>query len=167
MDRRYSPITDLYGTAPQDPPPRRRRHTVLYLLLALAGFFIIESMKPVMRLRPNPPPLVMSNRLSAGAPPNQLELQVVRECWAFAVASVQKQYPFGSTLPKEPPASAQSRTLKPTALRELCWPRLRNAWSHPDSWKRSYEWSTDWLTNPKSSFRQNVDKVVSELGDNL
>lgn len=167
MDRRYSPITDLYGMAPQDPPPKRHSHTVLYILLALAAFFIFESIEPIMRLRPSPPSGVMSNRLKDNAPGHQLRLQVAQECWAYAITSVQNMYPYGSTLPKDPPPSVRSHTLKPAALRKLCWPELRSAWSRPDSWKQSYKWSTDWLTNPKSSFRRTLDKIMSEIGVNL
>lgn len=166
MDRRYSPITDLYGAEPQNTPPRRSR-TGLYLLLALAGFFIFQSIRPVMHLRSDPPPSVVGARLNDNPPHYQSQLQTARACWAYAIDSVQNLYPYGSSLPKGPPKSARSRSLRPTALSELCWPRLRDAWTQPDSWKRSYEWSTDWLTNPDSPFRQTVDRVMSELGINL
>jgi len=167
MDRRNSPINDLYGTAPQDEPPRRRSRVGLYLLLGAIGFFIFASIRPVMRLRTDLPPSVVGDRLNHGVPGNQLQMQVTQACWAYAVNSVQKLYPYGANLPKEPPASARSSILKPTALRELCWPRLRNAWTRPDSWKRSYEWSTDWLTDPDSSFQQTLNKVMNELGINF
>lgn len=167
MDRRYSPITDLYGTAPQDTPPRRRSRTGLYLLLAVAGFFVFESVQPVMRLRPNPPPSVVGARLNDSTLRHHSQLRMAHACWAYAIDSVQDLFPYGSSLPKDPPPSARSGILKPTAIGELCWPRLRNAWPRPDSWKRSYEWNTGWITNPDSSFRKAVDRALSALGVNL
>lgn len=167
MDRRYSPITDLYGTAPQDKTPRRRSRAGLYLLMGLAGFFIFQSIQPVMRLRPDPPPSVVGARLNDNASRDQYQLQMARACWEYAVDSVQNLYPYGSYLPKAPPKAARSRNLRPTALSELCWPRLRNAWTQSASWKRSYQWSTDWMANPDSSFRQIVNKVLDALGITL
>jgi len=167
MDRRYSPITDLYGTAPQDEPPRRRSHTALYVLLALAGVFLFESIQPVMRLRPDPPYSVVGARLNNDESHYELQLRMARACWAYAIESVQNLYPYGGSLPQDPPAATHSRTQKASALSKLCWPRLRNAWTQPESWERSYEWSTDWITNPDSSFRQIISKALDSLGINL
>lgn len=167
MDRRYSPITDLYGTAPQDEPPRRRSYTVLYVLLVVAGLFVFESIRPVMRLRMDPPPSVVGAKLNNDASHYQSQLRTARACWAFAIDFVQNLYPYGKSLPKSPPPATHSRIGKASALSQLCWPRLRVAWTQRKSWKRSYELSTDWIYNPESSFRRTLHKVMDAFGINL
>ena len=165
MDRRSSPITDLYGSSPEDYSPRRS-HTWLYVLLTIAGFFVFESIQPVMRLRPDPPPSVVGATLKPGEASHESQMRTARACWDYAITSVQDVYPYGSDLPKNPPSRFKKKYGRAPALSELCWPRLRNAWGRSDSWARSYKWSTDWFTNPNSPFQRAIFNTLNRLGIN-
>ncbi len=163
MDRRSSPITDLYGASPEDYSPRRKSHTGLYVLLTITGFFVFESIQPVMRLRPDPPPSVIGASLSLDEASHASQMRTARTCWDYAIASVQGDYPYGRALPRNPPSKFKGKSGKASAISALCWPRLRNAWSRPESWVRTYEWSTDWLTNPDAPFQRTIFNILNRF----
>jgi hypothetical protein len=164
MDRRSSPIIDLYGAEPEDHSPRRKSHTWLYVLLTIAGFFVFGSIQPVMRLRPDPPPSVVGASLNSGKISHESQMRTARGCWDYAINSVQDLYPYGRVLPINPPASLRGRSGRASAISALCWPRLRNAWDQPGSWVRSYEWSTHWLTNPDGPFQRTIFNILNRFG---
>jgi hypothetical protein len=164
MDRRYSPIIDMYGAASEDPSPRQKSHTWLYVLLTIAGFFVFESIRPVMRLRPDPPPSVMGASLNDHSAPNESQRRMAQTCWDYAAASLQDFYPYGRGLPQTPPPRLNDTSGKTSPITTLCWPRLRNAWTQRGSWVRSYEWSTDWLTSPDGPFQQTIFKILNRFG---
>jgi hypothetical protein len=164
MDRRSSPIADLYGVSPEDYSPRRNSHAWLYVLLTIAGFFIFESVQPVMRLRPDPPPSVIGTILNPAGASQESQMRTARTCWDYAVASVQDVYPYGKDLPRNPPSWFNGKSGKPSGTTEVCWPRLRNAWVQRESWVRSYEWSIDWLTNPNGPFQQALFDILNMFG---
>ena len=163
MDRRSSPINDLYGISPEDHSPPRKSHALLYLLLTAAGLFAFESIQPVMRLRPDPPPAVIGTSLDPDEAAHDSQIQMARVCWDYAIASVENVYPYGMELPRNPPIGSKSKSGKATAVSTLCWPRLRNAWSRRESWVRSYRWSTDWLTNSDSHFQRTIFDILNKL----
>ncbi len=164
MDKRSSPITDLYGTSPEDYSPRRKSHTWLYVLLAITGFFVVGSIHPVMRLRPDPPPSVVGASLNPGGTSDESQMRMARACWDYAIASVQDLYPYGGTLPRNPPSALKGKSGKASAISVLCWPRLRNAWTRPESWVRTYKWSTDWFTNPDGPFQRTLFNILNMFG---
>ena len=163
MVRRYSPIDDMYGATPGNTPPKYWRHVLLFVLLALAGLFVYNSIRVVMRLRPDPPPAVVGAGLNPGETGYHSQERMARACWDYAIESVQKNYPFGHSLPKSPPPGPQNRTGNPSAISTLCWPRLRLVWTRPESWVRSYEWNTGWMTNPHGSFQRTLHRIVDYL----
>lgn len=163
MDRRSSPISDLYGASPEDHSPQHKTHTWLYVLLTIAGFFVFESIQPVMRLRPDPPPSVIGASLNPNRVSHESQMRTAKACWDYAIRSVQDVYPYGRDLPGNPPSRFKSKSGKASAMSELCWPRLRNAWSRPESWVRSYEWSTDWLTNSDSPFQRTIFNLLNKF----
>ena len=163
MDRRSSPITGLYEVAPEAEPRRQKSHTWLYVLLTIGGFFVFESITPVMHLRPDPPPSVLGSRNNQTASQSHM----ARACWGYAIGSVQKAYPFGTFLPKDPPAKLRRRTAHSADLSVLCWPKLRVAWTQQESWVRSYEWSTDWLTDSNGSFQIQLRNLLNYIGISL
>ncbi len=165
MDKRYSAISDLYGPAPEEKPPKRSSSNMgLYLVLALIGFFVFESLQPVMRLRSDPPPSVVGVKLNPNDPQYESQMRTARACWDYAIETVQYRYPFGRRLPDSVPPKLRGSNGKASALSVLCWPRLRDAWTQPESWVEKYEWSTDWISDPDSSFRQNLRKFINVLG---
>lgn len=164
MDRRYSPISDMYGVAPDDPSTGRKSRSWLYVLLIIAGFFVIQSVQPVMRLRPNPPQSVIGANLSSAELPDESQVQMARACWEYAVASVQNFFPYGGNLPADPPAPLVSIPAEASAIGVRCWPSLRKAWSQPQSWVRSYRWSTDWITDPNGLVQRTISHALNWLG---
>jgi hypothetical protein len=163
MDKRNSPITDLYGTSPEDYCPRRKSHTWLYVLMTITGFFAVGSIHPVMRLRPDPPPSVVGAGLNPAGASHESQMRTARVCWDYAIASVQDSYPYGGTLPRNPPSALKGKSGKASATSALCWPRLRNAWTRPESWVRTYEWSTDWFTNADAPFQRTISNILNRL----
>jgi hypothetical protein len=164
MDKRYSPIVDMYGAVPDAPSPRGKDRFWLYVLLTIVSFFAIESIRPVMRLRPTPPPSVVGNSLSHDGDQIASQQRMARGCWDYAITSLQNVYPYGSDLPRDPPPRISHRNGTSSVVSALCWPRLRVAWTQSESWVRSYEWSTDWATNPRSPFRQAIHNALNRVG---
>ena len=162
MDRRYSPISDLYGPAPDDTPRKRGGRTWLYVLLILAGLFVFESLVPVMRLRSEPP----SAFAGAQAEGDQSQSQITRACWNYGIESVQHAYPYGRGLPDNLPARLKGQTERDLDFRSRCWPMLRDAWTRPESWVEKYEWDTSWVTDPNDWLQQTIRKVLTILGIN-
>lgn len=164
MDRRSSPIADLYGVSPEHYSPRHKSHAWLYVLLTIAGFFVFESIEPVMRLRPDPPPSVVGAGLNPQGASKESLMRTARACWDYAVESLQDAYPYGKALPRNPPSSFTGKAGSPSGITELCWPRLRNAWGRRESWVPSYGWSTDWLTNPNGPFQRAFFNILNTFG---
>jgi hypothetical protein len=164
MDRRSSPIVDLYETTPKGPSLRWKSHAWLYILLAIAAFFALESAHPVMRLRPVPPPSAPGETRGHAGDQHSSQHHLSQACWEYAVTSLQNVYPYGSTLPHDPPPRVSRRIAASSAVSNLCWPGLRKAWTRPESWDRSYEWSADWATDPHSPFRESIHEALARLG---
>ncbi len=160
MSRRHSPIHDLYGAGTWNDAPRRRRRVWLYLLLILAGLFVYQSVRPVMRLRPDPPPAVVVPRSNSGEAAYHEQQRMARACWNYALQYLQNTYPYGQPLPQSPTFGYANAP----AIRLVCWQKLRAVWTQPEAWSRSYEWSTDWLTNPQGSFQQALRALWDFLG---
>lgn len=163
MDRRYSPIDDTYGAASGKEPPSYGRRVLLSVLLVLAGLFLYNSIDVVMRLRSDPPRSVVGARLNSDAAAFRSQQRMARACWNYAVVTVQKEYPFGQSLPANPPPGSRSGAGNPSAISVLCWPRLRLVWTRRDSWVRSYEWNTAWLTNPRGTFQRTLHRILDFL----
>lgn len=163
MDRRSSPITDLYGATLPETPRKRGGRGWQVVLLFLAGLFILESIRPVMRLRPTPPPSVVSASLSPNGIKTQSQDRMAKACWDYATAYLQQSYPYGESLPKNPPLATRNSRGNASAISVLCWPRLRTAWTQNESWVRRYEWSTEWVTDPKGTFQKTLRDIIDFL----
>ena len=163
MDKRSSPITDLYGATPPEGPRKHRGRGWLLVVLLLAGLFILESIRPVMRLRPDPPPAVVGARLNSNAAENQAQDRMAQACWDYAIQSLQNRYPYGQPLPARPPLASNQSVGNAPEISVLCWPRLRIAWAQPESWVQKYEWDTDWVTDPNGPFQQTVHNITNFL----
>lgn len=164
MDRRYSPISDMYGVAPDDPSRRRKNRTWLYVLLTIAGYFVFQSIQPVMRLRPNPPQFLIDAKLSPGELAHGSQMKIANSCWNYAIASVQNLFPYGGDLPANPPTSLVSIPREISAMGVECWPSLRKAWGEPQSWVRSYKWSTGWITDTEGPVQRALSHTLNWLG---
>ena len=167
MDRRYSAIDDMYGVGLGNEPPRRRGRGFLYVVLLLAGLFVFESLQPVMRLRSDPPAGFVGARVDSNEAEYREQQRTARACWDYAIHSLQQSYPYGQPLPKNPPQASGNSVGNTSAISVLCWPRLRRAWTQSESWVEKYEWSTDWVTNPHSTFQRTVRSVTNYLRASL
>ena len=163
MDRRSSPIIDTVGASSANGSSRYWRNVLLFVLLVLAGVFFYNSVNVVMRLRPDPPPFVVGARLSPDEAAYRSQERMARACWDYAIESVQKDYPFGQSLPKNPPRKSGNRTRNPSAISVLCWPMLRVAWTRQESWVKSYRWNTDWITSSQSPFQRTLHRILDFL----
>lgn len=163
VDRRSSPIIDTDETPSANGSPRYWRNVLLSVLLVLAGVFFYNSIYVVMRLRPDPPPFVIGAKLSSDKAAYRSQVGMARGCWDYAIGSVQKDYPFGRSLPKNPPPRFKNGTRNPSEVSVLCWPRLRVAWTRRESWVRSYRWNTQWITNSQRSFRRTLHRILEFL----
>jgi len=159
MDRRYSPITDLYGLSPRDEPPEKKGYGWLIVLLVLAGLFVYESISPVMQLRPNPPAVFVGARLNSDESAYHAQQRMARECWEYAIQQLQDVYPYGQPLPRSPTFGL----VKAPAIRIQCWPRLQHVWTMDESWMRSYEWSTGWLTDRQGALQETLRRLWDYL----
>jgi len=164
MDKRYSVIGDMYGTAPTDDIPTRHGRGWLFVSLVLVVVFVILSIRPVKRLRPDPPPSVLWTSPYQNQTHYESQVRMARACWDYAIETVQTVYPFGQNLPEHPPSRLSGLNGQPSAISLLCWPRLRVAWTQKDSWVQSYEWSTDWITDPNGPVQHAIRTVLNYLG---
>ncbi|MEJ2007063.1 MAG: hypothetical protein P8Z30_02735 [Acidobacteriota bacterium] len=164
MDKSYSDPDDLYAMTPLKDPPKRRRDTWLYILLLLGGFFVFESLIPVMRLRSNPPSRFVGVRSNLNKAQAREQQRRARACWDYARQSLQYRYPYGRTLPTNPPPALGNSNGNASEISGSCWPKLRQAWTHSDSWVEKYEWSTDWLTDPHGDVQEALHYVKVFFG---
>lgn len=122
-------------------------------LAALAAVLITcLSIRPVMRLRSDPPKEFYDEYLELDARKRQSERSLALAYWECARAGVQAKYAFGQDLPDAPPGDfriddslfAAGARIDP-ASRVSYWARLRLVWLLPQSWDKSYAWRTDWI----------------------
>ncbi len=148
----YSPINDLYGVEPM----RRRREqgssAWLVIGIVLAGAFLYESIRPVKRLRAEPPSDFVAVSASIGPAKVKSQEHVARSYWDMAVEFLQDNYPFGSSLPSSPPSDFKLQNASESGGRILYWEKLRQVWKRPEAWNTSFEWNMDWLSNAFNSF---------------
>ena len=163
MDRRYSPIVDMYGTAQSGASARRKSRIWLFVFLPLAALIVFESVHPTMRLRPALPPSFAGENYARDAKQQGLPNQQAQACWDYARNSLQGTYPYGTKLPYHPLPAINGKLGKASSTKELCWQKLRHAWTQPTTWVRSYKWSTEWATNPHSPFRKAAHNVLIQL----
>jgi hypothetical protein len=136
--------------------------TLAVFLLALvpAGAAIYLSTRPVLRLRSAPlaefadaAPTWSAKRLTA-------EQQLAGAYWDLAVQDLQTKYPYGTSLPADPPSAfqvdpkafaASGARIDFAASRTRYWQKLRDVWGQSKVWEESYGWNTDWIDRFLSS----------------
>ncbi len=160
MRKDYSPINDLYGVEPDGRRSRQQSHAWLYIAIILAGLFFYESIHPVMHLRDTPP----SGFVEVAANPGAAELgeqeRVGRDYWELAIDSLQENYPFGTTLPINPPRDFILLGESDSGARIRYWNKLRKLWDRPEIWVKGYEWDTNWVKDALSSLRAIANKYL-------
>ncbi len=153
----YESLDDQFQTS---RTPKRALTIPKFALTALLCFIamipptigIILSVQPAMRLRIDPPPDFIDRGPNWSAERLEREEELAHGYWQLAVGIVQEKYEYGKDLPEEPPAdfqlaedSSDKRVRPDRDSRERYWDRLRQAWGRRGSWKRVYEWNTEWI----------------------
>lgn len=126
-------------------------------LAAVSAVFVTYfSVRPVTRLRAEPPKEFYDEYLMLDARRRPAEEILARAYWDCARLEIQGKYAYGRDLPEEPPAdfgvdeSALTRAgiqVDPNS-RARYWARLRLVWLLPQAWEQSYGWHTDWIHVP-------------------
>ncbi len=130
-----------------------KRHYGWLLLALAAGIFAVLSIRPVMRLKGRPPAEFVEMPESWSAERRAAEGPAALAYWECAQQIVQAKYVYGTPLPASPPPEfsiakadlPRGSSGKSNEERLRYWSRLQQVWSLPQSWDKSYEWSTDWV----------------------
>lgn len=159
MGKRFSAIDDMYGVGPSEEPSRQHGRLWPYAFLVVALFVIAESVRPVLRLRSDPPQSVIGPRLTSDEGQYQAQKRTAEVCWKYAARHVQALYPHGHALPKSPPQVARNAARTASVAIGDCWPRLRSVWTRRDSWVLSFEWSAKWISGRHSFFQEALGAI--------
>jgi hypothetical protein len=135
--------------------------------------FMYLSIPSVMRLRVEPP--AAFSECSPGLRPEGCEAEgrLASAYWARTVGFVEWRYKFGASLPIDPPPefaldaqTARDGGLEDTPANRLrYWRRLRQVWTRPETWEKSYEWNMGWVRSALVWMRDATGRfVVKELG---
>jgi hypothetical protein len=117
-----------------------------YVVAIVLLVFVVMSLRPVHRLRPNAPQSFLQATVAGDISADRwggAYWQVARNiCWKF---------PYGEALPEDPPAEfriSEEHSVSPSAaahLRTVYWNQLRTAWSSPEAWSTTYELNFHWI----------------------
>jgi len=140
----------------------------LLVLVPVAAVFLV-CYRPVMRLKPQPPPGFVESREDWDALRESSENRAALAYYQLAINLLQDRYAFWSKLPPEPIEGfrldekhfpSNSIAAAPTT-RIRYWNKLRQVWSQPSAWSRTYVWNTDWLRESLSFL---VDSAIRFSG---
>lgn len=129
--------------------------------------FVYYSMRPVKRLRAEPPPSFYNYSLTWSKEQRQQERRLALAYWQVAVQRIQTRYSPQRALPPEPPPSfrignaASNQQKDMIASRIHYWFKLREVWRQRDAWRVSYEWNTGWVWSTLNSLEQNGPRWFS------
>ena len=143
------------------------------IVAAIAGFFVIISLRPAYQLRGDMPEDFIEVP-GSGAPEKQAaEEKIARAYWDCAVKVIQWEYGFGQTLPPQPPVDFRITKndseidAVEAAGRAHYWLRLQKVWYAPSIWKRNFEWDFSWVHRPVELGLQAIQRIERGLTDVL
>ena len=156
---------------------RRQRFRLLPWLPALLPVAAVFLMcyRPVMRLKPQPPPGFVETRESWDALRHSSENRAAQAYYQLAINLVQERYAFGSKLPLEPIEGfrlneknfPRNSVAAAPATQIRYWNKLRQIWSQPSAWSQTYVWNTDWLRDSLSSLVDAVSRLSNAVVDRI
>ena len=146
---------------------KRKRHYGWWLLVLVVGVFAALCIRPVMRLKEKPPTkfLEMPERWSAER--RAAEGPVALAYWECARFVVQTKYVYGTPLPASPPSEfniakadlPRGSSGNSNEARVRYWSKLQEVWALPQSWDKTYEWSTYWIAQNLLDFQRAVIRI--------
>lgn len=158
MSSTYSVINDLYGVGPTRQKPQRQGTLGLVVVMLLGGIFLYESVHPVMRLRSEPPPVLLKGRTSRTVAASPAQQHIAESNWSEAAEYVSEKFPYGEALPSKPPEGFTVAMGGDYATSNLYWQKLRSLWNQPDMWVRSFQVDTSWINSASAS----LGKIVQD-----
>jgi hypothetical protein len=122
--------------------------------------FVVLSINPVRQLRPAPPSEFFDLNPAWSTKQRVIEERLAFAYWESAVRYVQSKHAFGANLPESPPIEFKAEESKlrvgssktDSDSRSRYWRKLRQVWSLPEAWNKSYTWSTKWLSSIREKF---------------
>ena len=132
----------------------------LFIFLLPIGIFVFFSVRPVMRLKADPPPEFLQPDPAWNAKRRAMEDELARGFWKSATGVVQWEYGFGATLPQSVPQDFRIEESglhtggleNDPATRARYWARFRQVWRLPHCWERSYGWDVSWIPRSLTAF---------------
>ncbi len=142
----------------------------LLVLLPVTVIFAL-CYRPVMRLKPQPPPGFVETKPEWNATRQSAEDRAAQAYWQLAINIVQWRFGFGTELPAEPiqefrldPKDFPRSTIAAAPdTRRRYWNKLRTTWPQPDAWTETYVWNTDWLRESLSSFMEAILRFTDNI----
>jgi hypothetical protein len=140
---------------------------LIYPFIISAVLFAI-SYRPAYRLHPDMPPSFFAADAPCG-PKRPIEQKIACAYWDSAQMNIQWKYPHGHPLPIDVPpefridAPALGPAASAPATREFYWHHLQQIWYAPETWKKSYEWTWGWASDPLDSAGQWLKETMGKL----
>ncbi|HET7212643.1 MAG TPA: hypothetical protein VFL79_03590 [Terriglobia bacterium] len=161
MSKTYSVINDLYGVGSASQKPERQGVWGLVVVILLGGLVLYQSIHPVIRLRSEPPSVVLKNRASRSATATHGQEYAANSYWGTATSYVTEKYPYGEALPSTPSEGFTLAMGGDYATSNVYWQRLRELWNEPDMWVKSFHVDTGWINNALGSVGKIVQDYIS------
>jgi len=146
------------------------RHSTDKLIYPIIGLVILffVSYRPAYRLRPDMPQAFFPAREPCG-PKRSVQQKIACAYWDSAQMNIQWKHPYEHSLPVDAPPefSIDAPALGPAAsapeTRQLYWHRLQQVWYLPETWKKQYEFSLGWASDPLNAGGQWLKDSLSRM----
>ncbi|HUU12817.1 MAG TPA: hypothetical protein VM182_03795 [Terriglobia bacterium] len=146
---------------------KSKRHYGWLLLALVLGVFAVLCIRPVMRLKQKPPTKFLEMPEKWSAERRAAEAPAALAYWECARQVMQGKYTYGTPLPTLPPPEfniakadlPRGSSGKSNEVRLLHWTKLQQAWALPQSWDKTYEWSTYWVAQNLLDFQRAVIRI--------
>lgn len=139
-----------------------------YVVAAIVVAFLMLSLRPVHRLKEQPPKEFLQVRVIQ---------EVDQEAWGRAYWEVARnirwKFHYGEALPEEAPVEfhvANERSVAPSVaahLRVTYWYQLRTVWVSPEAWNTSYRLEFAWILEMIDAFASEMVKLFKSVHSGL
>jgi hypothetical protein len=139
-----------------------------WIVIPAALVFALYPSKSIdMHLKPEPPAEFHLQRGDLNAQQRADEDALAQAYWTCATQSIQYKYAYNKDLPVEPPPqfnidSAGTRETNPIA-RDRYWENLREVWTQPEAWEKSYVTNSSWVSDIFTYIEQIIRKYTTAI----